>query len=521
MKWEHSILRCWLLAIAGALTLASNSLGEYWIGDVGLLLGVIAALASATVALRRFTFPTLVGARAAGVDLVLTGMQTIPFLAVHEIGSSLPSWAALRGRTVVLATLFAGAGLIWRAMRRPEPPVRAVLITTVMAGVVACSATWRLVAGETALHRAMETSTTHRKLRTWDADSAIHEATLVNKPDIFILLLDAYAGDSLLTADYGIDRRAFRDSLSTMGFMPAERYVSNYSRTFASISSMLNFSRVDQVEREGVANLQHSGFLQSLISDSRSMRYLEAAGYDLHWIPAPLFGGRRLPDPDAAVHRFRLDPLMGLWTDSDLIATWLLRVWTPGAILAGQGYRPDLSGARDYALALLPKLVDDGRPSAAVVHIYATHEPLAYDTSCAVDPSAVAHLGQRLAYAAAVRCLDQAMLATFRLVLARASNRTIIVAVGDHAPSSLHYDESTVPLESIPNSVLQARHDAAGFFYVPSRLRNGFAIPRSAVNVMPAVLNAAFNAQIPYEQDVMFYLRPRPFSIHHFTDVTP
>ncbi len=61
-----------------------------------------------------------------------------------------------------------------------------------------------------------------------------------DKPDIFLVVLDAYGRDDALRHYLGIDNRDFLRELEKRGFMVAQHSQSNYNQTLLALSSMLN-----------------------------------------------------------------------------------------------------------------------------------------------------------------------------------------------------------------------------------------------------------------------------------------
>ncbi len=312
---------------------------------------------------------------------------------------------------------------------------------------------------------------------SWDADSALRTLDVTRRPDVFLVILDAYAGDSLLTADYGLNRVPFRQALDSLGFSPVPRYTSNYAHTFVSVSSLLNFAHVAGVDAEPTGRTRNSDLLHRLISDNRTVRLFRAAGYDIHWVPGPLFAPRTLPPAGAVIHRGSSGPFQRWWMYSSLVTTWLERVWVPGVLWAAPGHTLNLAPAVGRGLAVLPALASDGRPSFALIHVMATHFPYMYGPDCGVDPVAASKLPRRDAYATAVTCLDAQLLPVLREVVATRGDSVVMLLVGDHAPSPLTFDETGVNAPNIPRAVLESHFDATAFFYLPPALRRRLRRP--------------------------------------------
>jgi hypothetical protein len=105
-----------------------------------------------------------------------------------------------------------------------------------------------------------------------------------NQPDIYYIVLDAYArGDSLLEY-YGYDNSTFLDQLEALGFYVAECSQSNYAKTRLSLASTLNmnyleaFDKIAQDLERGRENRIRMG---QLIKKNEVRKILQEKGYSI------------------------------------------------------------------------------------------------------------------------------------------------------------------------------------------------------------------------------------------------
>ncbi len=66
-------------------------------------------------------------------------------------------------------------------------------------------------------------------------------------PDIYYIILDAYARDDTLQAEYNLDNRPFLQELEKLGFYVARCSRSNYAQTLLSLASSLNMSYLQEL----------------------------------------------------------------------------------------------------------------------------------------------------------------------------------------------------------------------------------------------------------------------------------
>ncbi len=98
-------------------------------------------------------------------------------------------------------------------------------------------------------------------------------------PDIYYIILDAYAHDRSFREEYDYDNREFTGFLQEQGFYLAERSFSNYAFTAPSLASSLNFEYLDH-QRYRTGN-QRDIFaeLSYLIENNNTVRFLKSRGY--------------------------------------------------------------------------------------------------------------------------------------------------------------------------------------------------------------------------------------------------
>ena len=104
--------------------------------------------------------------------------------------------------------------------------------------------------------------------------------TNCDKPDIYLIVADEYAGDRQLKETMNYDNSGFKEELRKRGFYtPVSR--SNYNFTPFSVSSMLQMEYLKNIVGK---NMDHNDFsvCYGLIRENNVFRFLSANGYRLH-----------------------------------------------------------------------------------------------------------------------------------------------------------------------------------------------------------------------------------------------
>jgi len=115
----------------------------------------------------------------------------------------------------------------------------------------------------------------------------IQLANAQNFPDIYYIILDAYAGSKSLQTILNYDNSEFTDFLTEKGFYVSAESFSNYKRTAFSIPSTLNMKYInDLVKEEELDPLRIENRLDEMARDSTVVQYLKSKGYTIVAIEA-------------------------------------------------------------------------------------------------------------------------------------------------------------------------------------------------------------------------------------------
>ncbi|MDP4020434.1 MAG: hypothetical protein Q8P58_00090 [Candidatus Adlerbacteria bacterium] len=103
-----------------------------------------------------------------------------------------------------------------------------------------------------------------------------HQETL---PDIYYIILDAYASEEVLQGEFGYDNSDFVNFLTEKGFFVVPNSHSNYSLSKYSLPSSLNMEYLDQLSAQlGFASLEDLN-LREAVENNRVQRFLREQGY--------------------------------------------------------------------------------------------------------------------------------------------------------------------------------------------------------------------------------------------------
>ena len=186
------------------------------------------------------------------------------------------------------------------------------------------------------------------------------------RPDVYLLILDAYGRSDVLKQRYGFDNSPFLDRLASKGFRVARQSTSNYVQTALSVAATLNFRYLDDLAGSGSTDRKP---LRTLIADNAAFRAFRSQGYRI----VSFASGFGPTEPARLVDR-RLGPKIRLAPFEALLVDQ-----TPFG-LAGTPLNPHaMHRSRIKAIFdHLPELADDPAPTFCLAHVLSPHPPFVF-----------------------------------------------------------------------------------------------------------------------------------------------
>ncbi|MFC2158354.1 sulfatase-like hydrolase/transferase [Acidobacteriota bacterium] len=118
-----------------------------------------------------------------------------------------------------------------------------------------------------------------QKTRAADAERRDTAASPL-KPDIYYIILDAYAGPDVLDKHFGFDNTEFYEYLNQKGFYTPLNSRSNYSTTRFSLASSLNMDYIQNLStKSGLAPQNFPMIYAPMTKDNEVARILKQNGY--------------------------------------------------------------------------------------------------------------------------------------------------------------------------------------------------------------------------------------------------
>jgi len=311
-------------------------------------------------------------------------------------------------------------------------------------------------------------------------------------PDIYHIVLDAYARSDVMRELFDFDNSAFLDRLEQKGFYVARKSQSNYCQTTLSLASTLNCDYLDSLL---VKEVHDKDPLGELIGDNLVVKTLRplgykfvafATGYELtECTDADFFLAPHHPDDNFQMLFFRMTPLRYL--------PFRTKYWD------------FYSSTRDrtrFVLDHLPDIASYREPTFTLAHIVSPHHPFVLgengeDVAPSMQqtgfqrnlkPSYSNSSNYRDGYRKQAIFLTKQIEKTIEAILARSPEPPIIILQSDHGSGLRHH------LDDLEQTDLRERMSILNTYYFPNRNYEGLTQKITPVNTFRILFNNNFGA---------------------------
>jgi hypothetical protein len=391
------------------------------------------------------------------------------------------------------ALLLAAAWWVLSRLPRPGPWTKCLnVFAAVLVALPAGEAAWARASGPLGPSRG--------------APPLARGITSEARPDIYYIILDAYARSDVMKELFGFDNTPFLRHLEARGFYLARQSAANYCQTPLCLSSSLNGVYLDDLVR-GLGNDQTQ--LAGLIGDNAVVRTLRPLGYKFVTFSTG-FDPTEQPKADVYLSPYR--PFNGFHR--------LLIDQTPlWALLPDPEERDQFSMARGrilYLLDRLPEVARDPAPTFTFAHILAPHPPFIFgehgeDVS---KRESGYYLGNSEKFQQvngtvgsdyAERYRAQAVFITRRIeqvidrILENSTEPPVIILQADHG-SGLR-----LAMQSLEKTDLHERMSILNAYYFPGGRYEALYDGITPVNSFRAVFNTSFGTRLPFLPDRSYF----------------
>ena len=350
-----------------------------------------------------------------------------------------------------------------------------------------------------------------RLSRTRDAEmfevSANQSLPEESLPDIYYIILDAYARSDILQEVYDYDNSEFLRSLEEYGFYVAGGSTANYAQTDLSLASSLNLSYLDDVAAAVGLETDDRRPLQDAIQHNAVIRFLQDRGYTIVGVPSG-YDATDLRSVDVRVDTGRA------W--NELEVRLLVSTPIPWLAIRGDVFDP-YAVHRQKVLFTLDHIAggaDLEGPRFVFAHVLAPHGPFVLDASgnpidppeqfdlrdgVQFDEQGRASEEDRQGYVGQLTFVSNKILAVIEELIAQSSRPTVVILQSDHGPSW--------PLgqEDPGSSSLKQRLSILNAYLFPDRDYESLSQEITPVNTFRVIFNQYLGTELELLEDRSYY----------------
>ncbi|PIT93870.1 hypothetical protein COU00_02010 [Candidatus Falkowbacteria bacterium CG10_big_fil_rev_8_21_14_0_10_43_11] len=335
------------------------------------------------------------------------------------------------------------------------------------------------------------------------------------RPDVYYIILDAYANNETLKALFNYDNKEFTDSLKEIGFIVNDRSLTNYARTYLSLSSSLNLKYLE-IPTDAKAETVYL-MLYRLIRDNEATRFLRSQGYRyIHFSSGwDQTDYNKLADANVTCGKFN-----EFWT--------LIFRTTPLNIL-DQKFHFVNTDTRARILCTFSSLAETApaaSPKFIFAHITSPHAPYVFgsdgEEAAASNEKNIAfgdNLDDKELYLGQLKYLNKLVLTAVDNILARSKQKPIIIIQSDHGSASSI--ASSAGWENPTDVFLKERMRNFMAVYAPQTKEQAFSFGDVAtpVNLFRLIFNYYFGAAYEILPEKNYYSTDsQPFNLIEVTD---
>jgi hypothetical protein len=349
--------------------------------------------------------------------------------------------------------------------------------------------------------------------RMWGGDLTTLSTEMVNMevsgtnilPDVYYIVLDAYARGDTMKEFYGFDNDPFLIQLEQLGFYVADCSQSNYAKTRLSLASTLNMDYLeefDEIAQDLERNKENRIRMGKLIRRNDVRNQFQALGYDIvafetgylwsEWDNADVYLSQ---NGDSIIKNFQL---IGKLNDFEALlikTTAGLLFWDAETIFSSLITSTVTSPRRahyDYVLFTLDTLESmtliDG-PKFIFAHLISPHGPYVFDANGKFIPD---ENDTETGYIDQVQYLNSRLIPLLENLIENSETPPIIIIQADHGGHGTQFNQ-------------EQRMNILNAYYLPEEGAQNLYESISPVNSFRLIFDLYFGSEMGFLPDVSYY----------------
>ena len=316
----------------------------------------------------------------------------------------------------------------------------------------------------------------------------------VDKPDVYLIIADEYAGQMTLKEKFGYDNSGFVNELRKRGFYVAENPKTNYNQTPFSMASLfsMDYLSLRNTEKSIISDYM---LAEDIVNTNSTVSFFANYGYSILNISLFDFNNTRR----AAYHFPEKKEIVNYNTFYAKFIRELGYHFKQIPKSDGEEVKYDLNIIID-SLFFKGITNDVDSPRFVYLHYLMPHQPYLFDSSGSARKGSLKlsdlNEGKRkLYYIDYLKYTNKKFLKLLDYILSITNRKQIIILASDHGyrtfvekPDKKYYFNNFFSV------------------YFPNKEYSGFYDSISTVNVFRTVLNSQFGQQLPLLKDTSIYV---------------
>lgn len=317
------------------------------------------------------------------------------------------------------------------------------------------------------------------------------------KPDVYLILLDGYAGQEQLKDEFNYDNITFYNDLTTRHFKTIAKSHSNYNYTPYSTASTLNMEYLDSSNAGSNAGRRENKYVLDKIDQNNLVSFFSQNGYEFFNHSIFKVWGQAPP-----VSSSFINSNAGLITSNTFIARFKKNVLPNIADKLGlKSYMANLLNATNnnnknsYKLTENAPELKSSKPKIVYTHLIMPHHPYYYNEKGELRKFSSANeivMNDTAAYLSYLKYTNKEITHLVDAILSKSPSPPIIVLLSDHG---FRYSLSDERKHVFSNLIS---------LHIPSGNYAGYNDSLSNVNLFRVLLNNEFGQQLPLLEDKVF-----------------
>ena len=255
------------------------------------------------------------------------------------------------------------------------------------------------------------------------SDIPVQISDVENKPNIYFIILDEYAGSIQLKNDFNFDNSNFSIELEKRDFFVGNESFSNYPNTSLSVPSIMNMIYLDFIPDKLGKDSKNIRVVEKMINENNVMKILQANGYKITTLDGVVgrIPNTYLADITLCSSIFDINP--------DIRKNFAL-VYVPIVGLQELVFSEVIRSKLECSFSALIDFNEDPKnPDFVVAHLRFPHSPYLYDSFG--NSISINDRGDKNAYLEQLKFANKKTLEIIDSIQER-SSENIIIVISDH-----------------------------------------------------------------------------------------